>query len=95
MKKNFVCCLVLLSGLYLANIGFAAGATPVTHQFAPNTPAKADEVNANFQELADRIAMKLPALPPQLTTHIPALGTRPPLRHLSMKSAWSPLRSLV
>ncbi|MFC1779934.1 hypothetical protein ACFLZU_06330 [Thermodesulfobacteriota bacterium] len=55
MKRFFVCCcFVLMGSLHLANISFAAG-VPVTHQFLPNTPAKAGEVNANFQELSNRI----------------------------------------
>lgn len=40
--------------VFSANV-WAAGA-PLQHVFQPNTPARASEVNANFQELADRIA---------------------------------------
>lgn len=46
--------LVILITVGVAGFVIAAGA-PVTHQFQGGDPASATQVNANFQELADRI----------------------------------------
>ncbi len=47
--------LAVIGGLVMAQAAVAAGA-PVAHVFKGGDPASASQVNANFQELADRIA---------------------------------------
>ncbi|MFC1779920.1 hypothetical protein ACFLZU_06255 [Thermodesulfobacteriota bacterium] len=54
MKVVVRLCLFISMGLFCVGNALAEGA-PVIYQFQPGTPAKAEEVNANYQELADRI----------------------------------------
>jgi microcystin-dependent protein len=51
----------------------AHAATPVPHTFTAGTPAKAAEVNANFQSVVDQIAQAMPA-----GTVLPYAGTAAP-----------------
>jgi microcystin-dependent protein len=39
----------------------AAGSTPVPHTFTPGTPARAAEVNANFQAVVGQVAAAMPS----------------------------------
>jgi hypothetical protein len=54
MKIHTIVCAMSVGILLPASV-YALG-PPVTHIFSNGTPANADDVNANFQELADRIS---------------------------------------
>ena len=55
MNTTFLQKILLLAGFTLVSATALAAGPPVQNQFAGGQPARASEVNANFQELADRI----------------------------------------
>lgn len=75
MNKKFIAMSVTAGLIITTGILYAAG-DPVPHTFTANTVAKASEVNANFQDLADRIEANMTTTYDYKTYAVPASVTK-------------------